>query len=127
MAEDNEINGEILLELLELEGASCEIKVNGQLAADCFIGSAPGSFDAVLMDVQMPVLNGYEATKKIRGSGHVEAKSIPIVAMTANAFAEDVQDAMNAGMDAHVAKPIDMDVLKETLNRLLKERLQGEL
>ncbi len=127
VAEDNEINGEILLELLELEGASCEIKVNGQLAADCFIGSAPGSFDAVLMDVQMPVLNGYEATKKIRGSGHVEAKSIPIVAMTANAFAEDVQDAMNAGMDAHVAKPIDMDVLKETLNRLLKERLQGEL
>ncbi len=127
VAEDNEINGEILLELLELEGASCEIKVNGQLAADCFIGSAPGSFDAVLMDVQMPVLNGYEATKKIRGSGHEEAKSIPIVAMTANAFAEDVQDAMNAGMDAHVAKPIDMDVLKETLNRLLKERLQGEL
>ncbi|MDE6896798.1 MAG: response regulator, partial [Lachnospiraceae bacterium] len=127
VAEDNEINGEILLELLELEGASCEIKVNGQLAADCFIGSAPGSFDAVLMDVQMPVLNGYEATKKIRSSGHEEAKSIPIVAMTANAFAEDVQDAMNAGMDAHVAKPIDMDVLKETLNRLLKERLQGEL
>lgn len=127
VAEDNEINGEILLELLELEGASCEIKVNGQLAADCFIGSAPGSFDAVLMDVQMPVLNGYEATKKIRSSGHEEAKSIPIVAMTANAFAEDVQDAMNAGMDAHVAKPIDMDVLKETLNRLLKERLQREL
>ncbi|MDE7320669.1 MAG: response regulator [Lachnospiraceae bacterium] len=125
VAEDNEINGEILLELLDLEGASCEIKVNGQLAADCFIGSAPGSFDAVLMDVQMPVLNGYEATKKIRSSGHEEAGTIPIVAMTANAFAEDVQDAMNAGMDAHVAKPIDMDVLKETLNRLLNERLQG--
>lgn len=127
VAEDNEINGEILLELLDLEGAVCEIQVNGQLAADRFIGSAPGSFDAILMDVQMPVLNGYEATKKIRNSGHEEARTIPIVAMTANAFAEDVQEAMDAGMDAHVAKPIDMEVLKETLNRLLNERLQGQI
>lgn len=122
VAEDNEINGEILLELLEIEGATCEILVNGKLAAERFIASEPGSFDAVLMDVQMPVMNGYEATKMIRSSCHEEAADIPIIAMTANAFAEDVKDAMDAGMNAHIAKPIDMDALRETLNQLLKER-----
>ncbi len=123
VAEDNEINGEILLELLEIEGATCEILINGKLVAEHFISSPKGSFDAVLMDVQMPVMNGYEATRMIRESGHEEAKTIPIVAMTANAFAEDVKDAMDAGMDAHVAKPIDMEALRKTLNQLLLERV----
>ncbi|MCI8430659.1 MAG: response regulator [Lachnospiraceae bacterium] len=123
VAEDNEINGEILQELLDIEGATCEIMVNGQEAAERFLGSEPGSFDAVLMDVQMPVMNGYEATGKIRNSAHEEAGSIPIIAMTANAFAEDVKDAMDAGMDAHVAKPVNMDALKKALNQLLKERV----
>ena len=118
VAEDNEINGEILQELLDLEGATCEILVNGKLAAEHFIASSKGSFDAVLMDVQMPVMNGYEATRMIRESGHEEAKTIPIVAMTANAFAEDVKEAMDAGMNAHVAKPIDMETLRKTLNQL---------
>lgn len=118
VAEDNEINGEILQELLDLEGATCEILVNGKLAAEHFIASSKGSFDAVLMDVQMPVMNGYEATRMIRESGHEEAKTIPIVAMTANAFAEDVKEAMDAGMNAHVAKPIDMEALRKTLNQL---------
>lgn len=126
VAEDNEINGEILLELLDIEGATCEILVNGKLAAEHFIASAPGSFDAVLMDVQMPVMNGYEATRMIRESGHEEAKTIPIVAMTANAFAEDVKAAMEAGMDAHVAKPIDMEALKKTLEQLLTKKEEGE-
>lgn len=123
VAEDNEINGEILQELLAIEGATCEIMVNGQAAVERFLESEPGSFDAVLMDVQMPVMNGYEATGKIRGSAHEEAGEIPIIAMTANAFAEDVKDAMNAGMDAHVAKPVDMDALKKALNQLLRERV----
>lgn len=122
VAEDNEINGEILSELLDIEGATCEILMNGQLTAEHFLASEPGSFDAVLMDVQMPVMNGYEATKVIRASAHPEAGTIPIVAMTANAFAEDVKDAMDAGMDAHVAKPIDMEELKKTLCQLWKER-----
>ncbi|MFG6332325.1 MAG: response regulator [Lachnospiraceae bacterium] len=123
VAEDNEINGEILQELLEIEGATCEIMANGKLAAEHFAACAPGSYDAVLMDVQMPVMNGYEATRKIRESCHEEAKTIPIVAMTANAFAEDVKEAMDAGMDAHVAKPIDMEALRRTLEQLLKERV----
>ena len=118
VAEDNEINGEILVELLDIEGATCEILRNGKLASEHFIASAPGSYDAVLMDVQMPVMNGYEATKVIRDSCHEEAKTIPIVAMTANAFAEDVKEAMDAGMDAHVAKPVDMEALKRTLKQL---------
>ncbi len=126
VAEDNEINGEILLELLDIEGATCEIMVNGQLTAEHFAASEAGSFDAVLMDVQMPVMNGYEATRMIRSSAHPEAKTIPIIAMTANAFAEDVKDAMDAGMNAHIAKPINMDELRKTLLQLLKEKVKGK-
>ena len=78
------------------------------------------------MDVQMPVMNGYEATRMIRSSAHPEAKTIPIIAMTANAFAEDVKDAMDAGMNAHIAKPINMDELRKTLLQLLKEKVKGK-
>ena len=114
-AEDNEINAEILEELLELEGASCEIVSNGKLAAERFERSTPGEFDAILMDVQMPVMNGYEATRVIRTFARNDAKEIPIIAMTANAFAEDEKAALDAGMNAHVAKPIDLTLLKTVL------------
>ncbi len=119
VAEDNEINAEILSELLDIEGATCEIAENGKQALELFEGAPAGKFDAVLMDVQMPVMNGYEASEKIRLSEHPDAKSIPIIAMTANAFAEDVKDALNAGMNAHVAKPIDMDLLKRTIHQYI--------
>ena len=119
MAEDNEINAEILSELLDIEEAVCEIVENGKLAVERFNETEPGSYDAILMDVQMPVMNGYEAAKAIRALERGDAKLIPIIAMTANAFAEDVKDAMDAGMDAHIAKPIDMLVLKRTLSLYL--------
>ncbi len=115
VAEDNDINAEILSELLDMEGASCEIAENGQLVLERFERYAVGEFDAILMDVQMPVMNGYEASKKIRLLKRPDANGIPIIAMTANAFAEDVRDALNAGMNAHVAKPIHMDTLKKTI------------
>ena len=120
VAEDNEINAEILAELLEIEEATCEIVANGQLAVECFEQSRPGYYDAILMDVQMPVMNGYDAVRVIRALDREDAKLIPIIAMTANAFAEDVKDAMDAGMDAHIAKPIDMDLLRRTLTLYLR-------
>ena len=107
-AEDNELNAEILSELLEIEGASCEICENGQVIVERFEQSKPGEFDMILMDVQMPIMNGYEATKAIRNGTHPLAKTIPIIAMTANAFSEDIQNSLNVGMDAHVSKPVDM-------------------
>ncbi len=119
VAEDNELNAEILTEMLGLEGASCELAVNGKEAVEMFERSEPGHYDMILMDVQMPVMNGYEATRQIRASAHPEAKTIPIAAMTANTFAEDVRDAMAAGMDGHLAKPINMDAVRELVGRLL--------
>ncbi|MCI9027296.1 MAG: response regulator [Lawsonibacter sp.] len=118
-AEDNEINGEILAELLEIEGASCEIVENGLLAVERFRQSAQGEFDAILMDVQMPVMNGHDATRAIRALEREDAKHIPIVAMTANAFAEDEKAALDAGMNAHVAKPLDVKLLKKVLRRYI--------
>ncbi|MCI8838310.1 MAG: response regulator [Hungatella sp.] len=120
VAEDNEINAEILSELLDIEGASCEIMENGRLAVERFTAAAKGEFDAILMDVQMPIMNGYEAAKAIRVLDREDAGAIPIIAMTANAFAEDVKEALEAGMNAHVAKPIDMELLKKTMNQYIK-------
>ena len=114
-AEDNEINAEILTELLDMEGASCEIVENGQRAVERFQNADPSEFDAILMDVQMPVMNGYEATKAIRALDCSRAKEIPIIAMTANAFAEDEKAALDAGMNAHVAKPLDIELLKAVI------------
>ena len=122
VAEDNEINAEILFELLEVEGAACEILENGQLAVERFERAAEGEFDAVLMDVQMPVMNGYEAARAIRALKRRDAGEIPIIAMTANAFAEDVKDALDAGMNVHISKPIDMGLLKKTLNQYIKRK-----
>ncbi len=121
-AEDNEFNAEILCELLTMEGAECDLAENGEIALDMFKASAPGHYDVILMDVRMPVMDGYEATRAIRGCGHPDAGKILIAAMTANAFAEDVQDALDAGMNVHMAKPLDMDLLKAELFRFLKQR-----
>lgn len=121
-AEDNELNAEILGELLEDEGVTCDIVENGELAVEKFTSAAPGTYDAILMDVQMPVLNGYDATRQIRASDHPEAKTIPIIAMTANAFIEDVQDAIAAGMNEHLAKPIYINGLKQKLRLVLTEQ-----
>ncbi|MBR5229727.1 MAG: response regulator [Firmicutes bacterium] len=121
VAEDNELNAEILSYLLELEEATCELAENGEIAVRMLRDSEPGYYDMILMDVQMPVMDGYAATGAIRALDHPDAKKIPIAAMTANAFEEDVQNALNAGMDAHVAKPVDMDVLKETVARLMQK------
>ena len=125
-AEDNEINAEILTELLDIEGASCEIAVNGQLAVERFQRSAQGEFDAILMDVQMPVMNGHEAARAIRALDREDAGRIPIIAMTANAFAEDEKAALDAGMDAHVPKPLNMEQVKKVIGQFSKrkERLE---
>lgn len=120
LAEDNDLNAEIVVELLKSEGAACDVAENGQLAVDTFLAAPAGTYDAILMDVMMPVMNGYEATKCIRLSDHPDARSIPIVAMTANAFVKDVQDALDAGMNAHIAKPINMDTLKNTLGSCIR-------
>ncbi|MGN0170927.1 MAG: ATP-binding protein [Lachnospiraceae bacterium] len=119
VAEDNELNGEILRDLLEMNGATCEICADGKQIVDAFMQSEPGDFDFILMDVQMPVMNGYEATRAIRQSSHPLAQTIPIIAMTANAFTEDIQDALQAGMNAHVAKPLDMSVLEATVKQVI--------
>ena len=117
-AEDNELNAEILTELLKIEGAECTICENGEEILKAFEQSAPGDYDMILMDVQMPVMNGYEATKAIRRSSHKLAKTIPIIAMTANAFSEDIQHSLAAGMTAHVSKPVEMKVLEKTIRSI---------
>ena len=115
--EDNEINAEILTEILKMEGASCEIAENGRQAVERFRQAREGEFDVILMDVQMPVMNGYEAARAIRCLEKEEAKRIPIIAMTANAFAEDEKEALEAGMNAHVAKPLDVELLKRVIRK----------
>ena len=117
-AEDNELNAEILMELLKIEGAECTICENGEKVLETFEQSAQGDYDMILMDVQMPVMNGYEATKAIRRSSHELAMTIPIIAMTANAFSEDIQHSLAAGMNAHVSKPVEMKVLEKTIRSI---------
>ncbi len=117
-AEDNEINAEILTELLKIEGAECTICENGEEILKTFEQSAPGEYDMILMDVQMPVMNGYEATQAIRRSSHELAKTIPIIAMTANAFSEDIQHSLAAGMNAHISKPVDMKMMQKTIRSI---------
>lgn len=111
VVEDNAINSEILYELLEMHGATSTIKENGHMGVSEFQNTSPGTYDAILMDIQMPVMNGLEATVAIRNLERPDAKTIPIIAMTANAFAEDVQASLESGMNAHVAKPISIEAL----------------
>ena len=122
IAEDNEINAEILSELLRIEGADAAVVSDGAQAVEAFAKAQPGTYDAILMDIQMPVMNGYEATRAIRRLHRADAREIPILAMTANAFSEDVQAAMEAGMNAHLAKPVDVNVLRAELRRALEAR-----
>ncbi len=117
LAEDNELNAEIAQTLLEDRGAILSLASDGQEVLDIFTASEAGAFDVILMDVMMPKLNGYEATKAIRASGHPDAARIPIIAMTANAFKEDEQKCLEAGMNAHLSKPIQIDEVTAALQR----------
>ena len=123
-AEDNDINADILSELMSIEGASVERAANGQEAVEMFERAEPGYYDMILMDIQMPLLNGYQATRAIRKLDKEGAAQIPIIAMTANAYADDVQRALDSGMNAHVSKPIDMKLVESTIMSL-KENIQS--
>lgn len=119
LAEDNELNQEIAMAILEDSGFTVEVAGNGKIAVEKLEASEVGYYQLVLMDVQMPVMNGYEATKAIRSLKNQDLATIPIIAMTANAFEEDKQEAIRCGMNGHIAKPIDVDVLFETLRKML--------
>ena len=121
IAEDQEINAEILMDLLEVEDMTSEWAENGQSAVEMFDDSEPGYFDAILMDMRMPVMDGVTATQEIRKLSRPDAKTIPIIALTANAFEEDVQQCLQAGMNAHLSKPVDMELLTETLKKMLAQ------
>ena len=118
-AEDNELNAEILESMLDMYGASCTLYPDGEALTEAFEQVKPGDYDAILMDIQMPRMNGLEASQAIRSGKNPLGREIPIIAMTANAFSEDVQHCLSAGMDAHIAKPIDMTVLEQTVKKVL--------
>jgi CheY-like chemotaxis protein len=115
LVEDNELNMEIATEILGDEEMVITQAVNGKEALDIFTDSAVGTYDVILMDVMMPVMNGLEATMAIRASSHPQARTIPIIAMTANAYKEDEEKVIAAGMNAHVAKPVNVDLLMSVL------------
>lgn len=119
LAEDNELNQEIAEAILEEAGFTLEVAKDGQEAVDMLKDSEPGYYQLVLMDVQMPVMDGYEATRTIRKLEDPKLASIPIIAMTANAFEEDRQEALKSGMNGHIAKPIDMEALFDILEKVL--------
>ncbi|WP_302417327.1 hybrid sensor histidine kinase/response regulator [Blautia marasmi] len=121
LVEDNVINREIAEVLLQDKGAKVQHATNGQEALEVFLSSKPGEFDAILMDVQMPVMNGYEAAQRIRASSHPQAIRIPIIAVTANAFSDDISAALAAGMNAHVSKPMDIRQLCEVLDEVIEK------
>ena len=120
LAEDNPLNLEIAVEILKMTGAEVESAVDGNQTLECFLKSEKGYYDAILMDIQMPIMDGYESARAIRSSSHPQAETIPIIAMTANAFDEDVAAALESGMDAHIAKPVDADVLYKTLKGFIQ-------
>ena len=120
LAEDNPLNREIAVEILEATGAQIDSAENGKEALDQILAASAGHYDLVLMDIQMPVMDGYEATKRLRASAHPDAKTLPVIAMTANALQEDVENALAVGMNGHIAKPIDIKVLYQTLTDIMK-------
>lgn len=122
VVDDIDVNRMILVKILGTLGAECDAAVDGQEAVTKFEQSQPGEYDLILMDVQMPIMNGHEATRAIRAGKHPSAQSVPIVAMTANAFVDDVRDALNAGMDAHIPKPIVLDQLERTIREVLERK-----
>lgn len=121
-AEDNEMNAVILEANLKWRGASCRIFPDGKSLVDYFAAADPGEYDMILMDVQMPLMNGYEAAQAIRKSSNPDGKAIPIIAMTANAFSDDIRACLNAGMDAHVSKPVDMSAFEKTVRSLREDK-----
>ena len=127
LTEDNELNMEIAEFVLQNEGAVVTKAWNGQKAVDIFRKNRPGEFDVILMDIMMPVMNGYEAAKMIRSLDREDAKVIPIIAMTANAFTEDKMRAKEAGMDEHIAKPVDGKLLVKVINELVKRNQREKL
>lgn len=126
VVDDIAANRLILVKILSTMGAECDAACDGQEALDKFMGAPPDTYDLIFMDVQMPVLDGYAATRAIRRSNHPSAKTVPIVAMTANAFVDDIREAIESGMDAHIAKPIQLDKLKDTLQQVFDRRKQQE-
>lgn len=117
LVEDNEINRMVGTGLLKKLKITCDIAVNGQEGVDTFLNADVNKYDLILMDIKMPILNGYEATRKIRASNHPRAKTIPILAMTAEAFTENIAEALQSGMNDHISKPIDIKNLANSLNR----------
>ena len=121
VVEDIDINQLVLMKLLDILGAECDVAENGRRAVEKFVNAPDDMYDLILMDIQMPVMNGYEATRAIRASEHPLARTIPIIAMSANAFVDDVREALNAGMNAHVSKPIVLEQFKSTLREVLEK------
>lgn len=119
LVEDNELNWEIAHDLLSELGLTLEWAENGQICLDKFTSAPEGFYDAILMDIRMPVMNGFEATKALRALARPDAKTIPVIAMTADAFAEDVRKCLACGMNAHVAKPIDVREVTRLLEKYL--------
>lgn len=120
LAEDNALNTEIAVELLSMVNMQADCAENGQIAVDMFKNSAPGTYDAILMDIQMPIMDGYAATQTIRSLERADAATIPILAMTANAFSEDVSKSLASGMDGHISKPIDTELLYSELQKAIE-------
>ena len=119
IVEDVDLNADLLADLLELEDVTSERAENGQVAVDTFARAPEGYFDAILMDLRMPVMDGLEAARTIRALPRSDAGRVPIIALTANAFEEDVRQSMEAGMNAHLPKPVDTDQLYDTLRTLV--------
>ena len=119
LVEDNELNQEIAIEVLKDAGITVELAGDGTVAVEKMAVSEPGQYDLILMDIQMPIMNGYEATKKIRAMEAPHCKEIPIIAMTANAFYEDRELAIQSGMNGYLAKPIEIDKMLETIGSML--------
>ncbi|WP_243009034.1 ATP-binding protein [Clostridium sp. AM58-1XD] len=119
LAEDNELNREIAQTLLGMHGFTVECAADGQKALECFCSGEPGRFDAVLMDIRMPVMDGLEAARRIRTSGRPDARTVPIIALSANAFDEDSKKSLESGMNGHISKPIEVDKLLEVLEKCI--------
>ena len=118
LVEDNEINCEIVEFMLQEAGAQVVTANDGKAAVDAFASSSPGTFDCVLMDLMMPVMSGYEAARVIRGMDREDAKAVPIIALSANTFEEDIALAKDAGMNEHLAKPVDIKKMFRAMSRL---------
>lgn len=126
VVDDIAANRLILIKILSTMGADCDAACDGQEALEKFMDAPPDTYDLIFMDVQMPVLDGYAATRAIRRSSHPSAKTVPVIAMTANAFVDDIREAIEAGMDAHIAKPIQLDKLRDTIQQVFDRRKQQE-